>query len=413
MTNRLFEFFISQGAGKELSKFITSAVTLAVILILSIVAYRIAKSIILRIIKAFIRKSKSKADDLLIQYKVFDQLLLIIPAFVIYALSPFLMQGQVWVRRLAFCFMIFGALRALDKLLGVLGDLYRKTEASKTRPIKGLLQIFKIIVYAVGAILILSILMDRSPALLLGGIGAASAVLMLIFQNTILGFVASIQLTENDMIRIGDWIEMPSHNADGDVVEISLHTVKIVNWDKTVTTIPTHAMITQSFKNWRNMFKTGGRRIKRSIFIDMNSIRFCTQEMLERYEKVQYIQEYLVQKTQEIEEYNEKNQIDFSSLVNGRRLTNLGTFRVYLNAYLKNHPKVHPDLLLLVRQLAPSEHGLPIELYFFTNTTKWVEYETIQSDIFDHIFAIIHEFDLRIYQSLSSGEFSSSSAALQ
>lgn len=406
MTNWLFELLISQGLDKIISEYITSTITLILILIISVIAYRISKNVILKILKAIIFKSKSKMDDLLIEHKVFHQIILIIPAFIIYSLSPMLIHGENWMKRFAFCFTIFGVLRTIDKLLGVLEDMYRRTEASKTRPIKGFLQIIKIVIYAVGAILIISVLMDRSPVLLLGGIGAASAVLMLIFQNTILGFVASIQLTENDMIRIGDWIEMPSHNADGDVIEISLHTVKVENWDKTITTIPTYTMISESFKNWRNMHQIGGRRIKRAFYIDMTSIRFCTQEMLERYEKVQYIQEYLINKTNEIREYNEKNQIDFSSLVNGRRLTNLGTFRAYLDAYLKNHPKIHPDLIMIVRHLEPTEHGLPIELYLFTNTTKWVEYESIQADIFDHILAIVSEFDLRIYQSPTGSDFS-------
>lgn len=406
MTNWLFELLISQGLEKIISEYITSAITLILILIISVIAYRISKNVILKVLKTIILKSKSKMDDLLIEHKVFHQIIMIIPAFIIYALSPMLIHGENWMKRFAFCFTIFGILRTIDKLLGVLEDMYRRTEASKTRPIKGFLQIIKIVIYAVGAILIISVLMDRSPVLLLGGIGAASAVLMLIFQNTILGFVASIQLTENDMIRIGDWIEMPSHNADGDVIEISLHTVKVENWDKTITTIPTYTMISESFKNWRNMNQVGGRRIKRAFYIDMTSIRFCTQEMLERYEKVQYIQEYLINKTNEIREYNEKNQIDISSLVNGRRLTNLGTFRAYLDAYLKNHPKTHPDLIMIVRHLEPTEHGLPIELYLFTNTTKWVEYESIQADIFDHILAIVSEFDLRIYQSPTGSDFS-------
>lgn len=409
MIDRLFEFFISRGIGKELSGFITSAITLGVILILSLLSHYIAKNTLLKIIKSIIRKSKTKADDLLIEYKVFDQLVLIISALVAYLLSPLLLIGQISVKRLAFCFIIFVVLRTLDRLLNALGEIYRKTEVAKIRPIKGLLQIFKIAIYAVGGIIIVSVLIDRSPALLLGGIGAASAVLLLVFQNTILGFVASIQLTENDMLRIGDWIEMPPHNADGVVTDISLHTVKVENWDKTVTTVPTHKLISDSFKNWRNMYETGARRIKRCIFIDINSVKFCTPEMLERFEKIEYIKEYLMKKTSELEKYNKENQADFSSPVNGRRLTNLGTFRAYLKAYLKNHPKVHSGFTVLVRQLAPSEHGLPIELYFFTNTTEWEEYENIQADIFDHIFAVISEFDLRIYQTISSGEFISGS----
>lgn len=406
MTNQLLEFLTRQGLDSTTSEYVASTVILILILLVSILAYGISKNIFLKLLKVIFSKTKLKSADLLIEHKVLQQLVMIVPAFVTYSLSSMLIHGQVWVKRISFSFLVYIFLRSFDKFLGFLDDIYRKTEASKTRPIKGLLQIIKIISYALGGIIIISVLMDRSPVLLLGGIGAASAVLMLIFQNTILGFVASIQLTENDMVRIGDWIEMPSHNANGDVIEISLHTVKVVNWDKTVTTIPTYAMISESFKNWRNMQQTGGRRIKRAFYIDMTSVQFCDQQMLERYQKVQYIKQYLVDKTNEIQEYNEKNQIDYSSLINGRRLTNLGTFRAYLNEYLMNHPKVHKELTMLVRHLEPTEHGLPIELYLFTNTTKWAEYESIQADIFDHILSIVPEFDLRIFQSPTGNDFS-------
>lgn len=405
MTNWFLEKFMSYGLEQTISEYMTNATMFLIIIGISFLAYVLLKSILLKILKILIHKSRLQLDDLLFRHRVFHQLTIIIPAFLLYALAPMLISGEGYLRRLAFCFIVFGVIRALDKFLNAMDGLYHKTEAAKTRPLTGMIQIIKIAAYIAGAIIIISVLMDRSPMLLLGGLGAASAVLMLIFQNTILGFVASIQLTENDMLRIGDWVDMPSHDANGHVMEISLHTVKVENWDKTITTIPTHAMVTNSFKNWRNMFDTGGRRITRSISIDMNSVRFCTQEMLERYEKVQYIQEYLLNKTNEIRAYNEENQIDFSSLVNGRRLTNLGTFRAYLEQYLKNHPKVHPDMLMLVRHLAPTAHGLPIELYLFTNTTKWVEYEAIQADIFDHILAIIPEFDLRVYQSPTSSDF--------
>ena len=401
----IYDLMISSGWNEMVSEIVSNTVVFLFVTIVSVLAYVIVRKILLKLLRVIILRSRSKWDDLLIEHKLIEKLAIIVPALVLYSLSDMLAQGQIWLKRFAFCMIVYGVLRTIDKLLSVINELYKKTEASKTRSIKGFLQILKIIIYAVGVIVIISILMDRSPALLLGGIGAASAVLLLIFQNTILGFVASIQLTENDMIRIGDWIEMPSHNADGDVVEISLHTVKVVNWDKTVTTIPTQAMINESFKNWRNMFELGGRRIKRCIYIDMSSVRFCDEEMLTRYQKIQYIRQYLEDKTREIQTYNKENNIDYSSLVNGRRLTNLGTFRAYLKAYLENHSKVHRDLIMTVRHLAPTEHGLPIEIYAFTNTTKWLEYESIQADIFDHIFAIVPEFDLRIFQTPTGHDF--------
>lgn len=409
MVHNIYNFMLNNGLGEEISGYVTNAIVIAFIIVISILIHLISKNVVLKLIKALIVKSKSKIDDIFFEHKVIEKLIIIIPSFAMYALSPMLLYGQVWLKKFAFCMIVYGIVRTVDKFLNAADDIYRRTEASKTKPIKGFLQIIKIFAYAIGAIIVISVMMDRSPVLLLGGIGAASAVLMLIFQNTILGFVASIQLTENDMLRIGDWVEMPSHNADGDVVDISLHTVKVVNWDKTVTTIPTYDMISKSFKNWRNMQEIGGRRIKRSIYIDMTSIHFCTEAMLERYQKIQYIKPYLESKMNDIREYNEKNKVDLSSLVNGRRLTNLGTFRAYLDAYLKNHPSVHRGLTMLVRYLEPTANGLPIELYIFTNTTKWADYEAIQADIFDHILAIVPEFDLRIYQSPTGHDFSKAS----
>ncbi|NMA65612.1 MAG: mechanosensitive ion channel, partial [Clostridiaceae bacterium] len=267
-------------------------------------------------------------------------------------------------------------------------------------------QVVKIFISIMAAVIIISILTERSPWLLLSGIGAATAVLMLIFQNSILGLVASIQLTTNNMVQIGDWIEMPTHGADGDVIDISLHTVKVQNWDKTIITIPTHKLISESFKNWRGMREAGGRRIKRSIYIDMTSVKFCDEEMLERFKKIQYIKEYIQKKESEIENYNKSQNVDLSSIVNGRRLTNLGTFRAYIANYLKNHPGLNKNMTQMVRQLQPTEYGLPLEIYAFTDETAWVKYEAIQSDIFDHILAIVPEFDLKIYQRPAGHDFS-------
>jgi miniconductance mechanosensitive channel len=256
----------------------------------------------------------------------------------------------------------------------------------------------KIFIFFVGAILMISTLINQNPLILLGGLGALSAVLLLVFQNSILGLVAGIQLSANDMVRVGDWIEMPKHNADGDVIEITLTTVKVQNWDKTITMIPSAAFISESFKNWRGMQESGGRRIKRSIFIDVSSIQFCTEEMIERFKKIQYLKDYIEAKEKEIEAYNQEHNVDPSSKVNGRRLTNIGTFRMYIQKYLENHPRIHKDMTTMVRQLAPGEYGLPLEIYAFTNDVRWAVYESIQSDIFDHIFAAAPEFGLRVFQ---------------
>ena len=271
-------------------------------------------------------------------------------------------------------------------------------------PIKTVVQVLKLILYSVAAIAVISLLIGQSPSLLLGGLGAMTAVLMLIFKDAILGLVAGIQLSANQMVAPGDWIEMPKYGADGDVLEVALTTVKVKNWDKTITTIPTYALITESFKNWRGMSESGGRRIKRAINIDMGSIRFCDEEMLERFSKVQYIAEYLERKRHEISNWNAERNVDASDPLNGRQLTNLGTFRAYVVAYLRNHPVIHQEMTFLVRHLAPTEHGLPIEIYVFSRDQVWSNYEGIQADIFDHILAIAPAFDLRVYQSPTGGD---------
>ncbi|ADY55517.1 MscS Mechanosensitive ion channel [Syntrophobotulus glycolicus DSM 8271] len=398
MSDWVYRLMDNTGLSQTASDYLATAVCVLVIALLSGAAYRLFKGVFLKLIFNIISRSSTRLDDVFQEHRVFDQLLIFVPALIIYLLSPLLKDGQNWLARLAVCMIIFGILRTADKCLGVADTLYRKTEASRTRPIKGFLQVIKIAVYVLGIIVMVGVILNRSPALLLGGVGAASAVLLLVFQNTILGFVASIQLTENKMLRIGDWIEMPAHNADGEVKEITLYTVKVENWDKTVTTIPTYSMISESFKNWRSMTEAGGRRIKRSFLIDTTSIRFCTKEMLDQYRKIQYIHRYLHEKTAEIRAYNEHNRINLSSLVNGRRLTNVGTFRAYLRAYLKHHPQIHQGMTILVRQLAPCESGLPVEIYAFTSTTDWNTYESIQADIFDHILSVAPLFDLRLYQ---------------
>jgi miniconductance mechanosensitive channel len=246
--------------------------------------------------------------------------------------------------------------------------------------------------------------LDRSPWGIVSGIGALTAVLLLIFRDSILGLVATVQLSGNDMVRVGDWIEMPSYNADGDVIDMSLHTVKVQNWDKTITTIPTHALISDSFRNWRGMQESGGRRIKRSIYIDMNTVRFVDEEMLQKYRKFDYLGEYVDRKLSEIEEYNRNHVRDLSEVVNGRRLTNLGTFRAYVESYLKRHSMISDEMTFLVRQLQPSDRGIPIEIYVFSRDIRWANYEQIQADIFDHLLAVIPEFGLRVYQAPSGND---------
>ena len=301
--------------------------------------------------------------------------------------------------------IIIAVVFAISGALSLVVVLYRRRPDAQSRPIKGYIQLLKIAVYAVGVVLSIAILMDNSPLILLSGMGAMAAVLLLIFKDTILSLVASVQLTSNDMIHVGDWIEMPSLNADGDVIDIALHTVKVQNWDKTITAVPTHRLIAESFKNWRGMQESGGRRIKRALYIDLTSIRFLSPEERDELRRVALIDEYLAKKKQEIEVWNAALTEGGKDAVNARRVTNIGTFRAYALSYLRAHPQINENMTLLVRQLAPGAQGLPLEIYCFTATTAWAAYEDVQSDIFDHLMAILPAFHLRQFQEPSGWDY--------
>lgn len=300
------------------------------------------------------------------------------------------------IQSLCTAFIILTMAIAMAGLLALLNDLYQRRPDAANRPIKGYVQLAKLLVYAAAAILIIAALIDQSPLLLLSGLGAMAAVLMLVFKDTILSLVASVQIGSNDMVRVGDWIEMPQFNADGDVIDIALHTVKIQNFDKTITTVPTHRLISESFRNWRGMAESGGRRIMRSLMIDQNSVRFLDAGDVESMARFRLLRTYLVAKRQEIEQWNAEHEA--SGAINGRQLTNIGTFRAYVLAYLQSRADIAQDKTLLVRQLAPSENGVPLEIYAFVNSTAWAEYEGVQADIFDHLIAILPEFGLRLFQ---------------
>ncbi|MEM6856856.1 MAG: mechanosensitive ion channel family protein [Pseudomonadota bacterium] len=294
---------------------------------------------------------------------------------------------------------------AIVRALAYANELYERLPTSKNRPIKGFVQVAKILVLCGAAIIVISILIDESPLLLLSGLGAITAVLLLVFKDTILSLVASVQLTTNDMLRVGDWITMPGMNADGDVIDISLHTVKVQNFDKTIVTVPTHRLVSDSYANWRGMAESGGRRIKRSLSLDHNMIRFLTDDEVQDLKRFKILQSYLNAKSEELASWNAENLLGEDAPVNARRLTNIGTFRAYILAYLKWHPRIDQNFTLLVRQLPSGTEGLPIELYCFTNTTVWHEYEGIQADIFDHLLAIAPEFGLRTFQKPSGLDF--------
>ena len=293
---------------------------------------------------------------------------------------------------------------SINSLLNAFNEIYNQSKYSDKINIKSYFQIFTLVINLFGLIIVVSILSGQSPFYLLSGLGALTAVLMLVFKDTILSFVSSIQISSNDLFKVGDWVEAPQFGADGDVIDIGLHTIKIQNWDKTISIIPTHKLIDSSFKNWRGMSDSGGRRIKRSINIDINSIKFCNHELIEKFKLVNIISEYINTKLLEIDDHNAN--LNTKSLINGRALTNIGTYREYIKAYLRNNKNIHNDMTFLVRQLSPTEKGLPIEIYVFSNNTNWIEYEEIQSDIFDHLLSVLSEFELQIYQYPSANNYS-------
>ncbi|MDD4631262.1 MAG: mechanosensitive ion channel [Proteiniphilum sp.] len=304
--------------------------------------------------------------------------------------------------KLADIYLIFYVIWLIMSVLNALSDTLRIKPSLKDKPLDSYVQVVKIIFYIIGFIILFSILTGQNPTAIITGLGAASAILMLIFKDTILGFVASLQVSANDMVRIGDWITMPKYGADGDVVQITLTTVKIRNFDKTITTIPPYSLVSDSFQNWRGMVDTGGRRLKRSVFVKQSTIRFIREDEIRGLEKIQYISDYIRKRTTEINDYNSRTGADKSLLINGRNLTNMGLYRHYIDNYLRHHPDVHKEMLLIVRQLQPTSKGLPLELYFFTSTTNWVRYEEIVSDVFDHITAAAGYFDLELYEDLSN-----------
>ena len=362
----------------------------------------IAKRLLAGAAHTFARRTSFTWDDVLVEHNVFGRLAQIVPALIVFVGVPFipdLPEGVLLLmRNVAMAFMVLMLTLALTALLSATNSIYAESPIAKERPLKGFVQLLQIIVWVFGGIMIIAALLDRSPLLLLSGFGAMTAILLLVFKDTILSLVASVQLTAQDMVRVGDWIEMPQFGADGDVIDVQLHTVTVQNWDKTVTTIPTHRLISDSFKNWRGMSQTGARRIKRSIYIDVSSIRFQTQEEVAHFTRFALLKDYIETKKQELSDYNKGLETEVDAEVNRRRLTNIGTFRAYAYNYLQNHPKIHKGMTLLVRQLGPGPEGLPLEIYCFTNTTQWAAYEDIQSDIFDHLLAVVPEFGLRLYQ---------------
>jgi miniconductance mechanosensitive channel len=379
-----------------------SAMEMLIVFVGAATLYILVKKVLLFISDKVIAQSDSKLDDVFVKWGVLRRTAFLAPVLVVYKFAPLVLQeyqsASLLITTLAAIWLIILVAMVVTAILDALSEIYHSFPISQQVPIQSFVQVAKLVVYFFTFILISSLLLGESPIKLIAGMGAMTAVLMLVFKDSILGFVAGLQLSLNKMVSLGDWVEIPQHNADGDILEIGLTTVKVRNFDNTVTTVPTQSLITESFKNWRGMQESAGRRIKRSIHMDVNSVQFCDAASLARYSKIDYIKEYIRAKKQEVDTYNQQNVSDAESIVNGRRLTNIGTFRAYIIAYLKHHPNINQQLTLLVRQLAPTDVGIPIEIYTFSSEKNWSKYEAIQADIFDHLFAVAREFDLRIFQ---------------
>lgn len=405
----LTDWLIGLGVQENSAMYLKLVILLFILFILSYVTNLIVKKIFIRSIRSVIKKTKTVWDDALVENKVFITLSHIAPAVVIYLTTPYIFEdfsGAIpYILRVVNAYISIVLIIVIINFLNTLKYYFENTKLFKNNPLDSYFQLVKISIYIIGGIIILSFLLNKSPLYFFSALGAMTVVLLLIFKDTLMGFVASIQLSANNMIHIGDWVSMPKYGADGDVIEMNLTTIKIQNWDKTITTIPTYAFISESFKNWRGMSESGGRRIKRSLNIKISSIKFCTLEMLERFKKFQLIKDYIEEKNNKIEEYNKENKIDKSYLINGRHLTNIGIFRVYAEAYVKNNPDINLNMTCMVRQLLPTEKGLPIEIYTFSNRQEWVTYEGIMSDMFDHLIAAVPEFELEVFQNPTGTDF--------
>ena len=372
------------------------------------IIHQIVQGPLMRSFERFSSFTNQQWDNVLVEKHFIRRLLHFIPLIILYIFIPPILEGTA-VHTLSITLvnilLLIAGMLTLDALLNSILVIYESSTISKEISITPFVQVVKLLLYFVTVILIISILVQKTPLYILSGLGALTAVLMFVFKDILMGFVGGIQLIANKMVAPGDWIEMTKYGADGDVLEITLTTVKVKNFDNTITTIPTYALINESFKNWRNMNLSGGRRIKRFVYIDLGSIKFCSSEMLERYKLIQLISKTIQDRQQEILEFNQQNNIDESTLVNGRRLTNIGVFRSYVEAYLRHHPMIHQEMTFIVRQLSPGEKGLPIEIYVFCKDTNWTAYESVQADIFDHILAVVPEFDLQVFQEPSGTDF--------
>ncbi len=397
-----YEQLVKWGVSEEIAAYANLLTLLTCTALLVYLIAFLSNKFLTRVLRRFAARTTTKFDDFLIQNRMVVYVARIVPLIIVINAIPVIFADfKQWigpVSTLADIYVVFLIIWLVRGLLRTSKDFLKTTPNFKDKPVESYVQVLVILLYFAGALIIFSLVTGKSVGAFLTAMGAASAILMLIFKDTILGFVASIQVSTNDMVRIGDWITMDKYGADGDVIEINLTTVKIQNFDKTITTIPTYYLISDSFKNWRAMQDSGGRRIKRSIFIKISSIRYLSQEDVEKLKRVQLITAYLEAKTTELHTYNTENEVDQSLLINGRHLTNIGVFRKYIDAYIAAHSFTNKEMTMMVRQLAPSTSGIPIELYVFTNDVRWINYEKIMADIFDHLLAAVNYFDLEVFE---------------
>lgn len=379
---------------------------LALAAVFGLVAFLLARGIIAQGLTRLASRSRTEIDDIILRELRPFRVAWLAPLLILYAAAQLAGQYQLWVERILLFLILWITAFTINSLLNAANTLYERSSSFRGVSIQGYLDILKILILVTALVLSISLFTGQSPTALLTGIGALTAVLLLVFRDTILSFVASIQINTQDLIKEGDWIEVPSYGADGDVVNMTLHTIKVQNWDKTISVIPTHKISEVAYKNWRGMQESGGRRIKRAIHLDLGSVRFLDPAMVQRLRKVDILQDYLEQRIAEIEREDMEKAVVRDSPLDGRQLTNLGTFRAYVEAYLRSRQDIHQEgMTFLVRQLAPGPTGVPIEIYAFTKTTEWVAYERIQADIFDHLLASVGEFDLRVFQEPTGMDF--------
>lgn len=408
-THFFTDLLLKFGLNSQTAYWINLIILGLIVVILCMVADRIARIIMVRIITTLARKSKTEWDDILVEKKFFAAVAHLAPVMLIEVLVPLFFEGFPtfvdYVIRANDVYLIAVVLIIVNRFLNAGQLILSKMDLFKDKPLESYFQLAKIVIGIIAGVLMLSVLVSKSPIYFFSAFGAMTAVILFVFKDTILGFIASIQLSANDMIRVGDWVQMDKYGADGDVLEINLTTVKVQNWDKTISTVPTYSFISDSFKNWRGMQETGARRIARSVFINIGSVKFATPEMIERFKNIHIINKYIEDKQAEISNYNKEHSVDTSHVSNGRRMTNLGTFRAYAQKYLERHPKVDKNLTIMVRQLEPNEKGVPIQIYCFCNDIAWEKYEAVQSDIMDHILSVVPRFDLQVFQNPSGSDF--------